>query len=340
MLCRTSTLRHEDSGVSLTTPLLIPSFSSKGFPRTKTTDTSDIQKTLATASEFLTEVFLVSAYDIYHKYIPEPSDLPCRPDLLFVDSGGYEISGSCDYSSPAYAPPHPKPWTPEKLEHVYDNWPREIPAVFVSFDHPDVRNPFAEQVANARELFQVRSQHLRLLLLKPESLEQTTLKKTLKSAATEPGDLRSFDIVGLTEKELGHSMIDRMCQVTKLRLAMDDADVRTPIHIFGALDPLSIWLYYIAGAEIFDGLTWLRYGYHEGVCVYNHNLGVLRYGVHVSDDGVKSRALSENLYALADLKQRMLVFESTQDFDKVGRHKDLLLDACDTWRTRFKGRFQ
>lgn len=331
MLCRTSTIRHANSGVSMKTPLLIPSFSSRGFA-------GEIGKILQTASEFLTDVFLISAYDIHHKHLPDPSNLPCKPELIFVDSGGYEISTDTEFSSPAPSP-RPEPWTAEKLESVLACWPERLPAVFVSFDHPDFRKPYGDQVEDARKLFRNHRQHLTLLLLKPESKEQSNLNKTIKAAVAEPGELGSFDIVGVTDKELGPSMIDRMCQITTLRLAMDDADVKVPLHVFGGLDPLSICLYYIAGAEIFDGLTWLRYGYKDGVCIYTRNLGILEYGLYERDDFVRTRALTGNYYALQSLQQRLREFEATGKFDKLQPHADLLSDAVDSMRTKFKGRF-
>ena len=294
MLCRTSTIRHKDSDVSLTTPLLIPSFSSKGFARSKTDGKSEIGKILATASEFLTETFLISAYDIFYKHLPNPSDLSCTPEMIFVDSGGYETSTDCDYSSVIDPVSNPEPWTTEHLESVFDNWPDHVPAIFVSFDHPDDQKTFAAQVADARRLFRGRRQQLTLLLLKPETKTQTTLDRTINSAVANTSELGSFDIIGLTEKELGRTMIDRMSQIAKLRRAMDEAGVKAPLHIFGALDPLSVCLYYISGAEIFDGLSWLRYGYRDGLCIYTHNLGVVDYGLHVRDDFVRSRSITDN----------------------------------------------
>ena len=152
-------------------------------------------------------------------------------------------------------------------------------------------------------------------------------------------ELRSFDIVGVTEKELGRTMLDRMAQIAKLRLAMDEAGVKIPLHIFGALDPLSVCLYYISGAEIFDGLSWLRYGYMDGLCIYTHNLGVVKYGLHVPDALVRSRTLSGNCYALQSLQQSLLEFETTRNFDKFGSHAKLIENAYDSLNTRFKGRF-
>lgn len=335
MLCRTSTIRHRESGVSLATPLLIPSFSSKGFAKDNRNGRSEIGKILEATGEILTDVFLVSAYDIYYSHVPSPSELPYRPELIFVDSGGYEISTDYDFSSVMVPLPKSENWTFEMLESVLDRWPDHIPAIFVSFDHPDVRKPFAEQVVDARSLFRRRRQQLTLLLLKPESEGETTLDSTIKSAVADAGELGVFDVVGVTEKELGRSILDRMTQIAKLRLAMDDAQVTCPLHVFGALDPLTVCLYYIAGAEIFDGLTWLRYAYHEGVCIYKHNLCAMKYELNLQDDSLQSRVLTENYYALQALQQRLKEFEKTANFGKLAPHEDLLKNAYDSLRTRF-----
>ena len=124
-----------------------------------------------------------------------------------------------------------------------------MPAAFVSFDHPKERKPFEDQVADAKRLFQEHWNHLRVLLLKPETRTQMTLGTVILSAVAKVEELDRFDIIGLTEKELGRTMLDRMSSIAKLRLAMDDAAIRTPLHIFGALDPLTVCLYYVSGAE-------------------------------------------------------------------------------------------
>jgi len=225
-----------------------------------------------------------------------------------------------------------------KFRSVLDDWPEEIPLVIVSYDHHDERKPVADQVSSARKLFRQHSQHIHLLLLKPQKSTQTLIDETLKSAIADAAQLGSFDLIGVTEKELGRSMLERMFRIACLRRAMDEADVTIPIHVFGSLDPVSVCLYYVSGAEVFDGLTWIRYGYEDGRCVYTHNLGVLKYGLGVSDNLVKSRAMADNYYFLQDLQRRLREFEATGKWDKLKPHAELVENACDSLATRLKRR--
>ena len=338
MLARSSTIRHKPTGVSLETPLLIPSFSSKGFARSKGDRKSEIGKILVATGEFLTETYLISAYDIYYQDLPKPLELPFIPEMIFLDSGGYEISTDRDYASVLDPVPAPEPWDLDKWASVVSDWPDELPLVAVSYDHHDERSSFLEQVELARKRFRNCKGHLHSFLLKPETPSAKTLNQALKSVVSNASELGSFDIIGVTEKELGRSMLERMTQIAKLRIAMNDAEVTAPIHVFGALDPLSVCLYFISGAEIFDGLTWIRYAYNEGRCIYTHNHGALNYGLHVKDDFVKQRAMTENLYCLEDLQRRLREFKITKKFEKLEPHEDFLSNAYDSLKTKLKGR--
>src|SRR5699024_2400896 len=80
--------------------------------------------------------------------------------------------------------------------------------------------------------------------------------------------ISNFDILGLTEKELGYSVIERCTNIYRIRLALEKANVNIPIHIFGCLDPLNILIYFLCGADIFDGLSWLRFSYSENKPMY------------------------------------------------------------------------
>lgn len=334
MFAKRSTILHKPSGVALQTPLLIPSFSSKGFARSKKDQKSEIRKILSTTSEFLTEAYLISAYDIFYGHLPKPKDLPCKPDLLILDSGGYEISTDRDYSAVIDPLPASEPWNLDNLRTVLNDWPEEIPTVIVSYDHHEERKPVAEQVVAARNLFQHYPKHLHLFLLKPETPSQTLLDEAIKSLLADAAQFGSFDLIGVTEKELGRTMLDRMVQISRLRRSLDEANVKIPIHVFGSLDPISVCLYFLSGAEVFDGLTWIRYGYEDGRAIYTHNFGALRYGLNQSDNLVKSRALADNYYYLQDFQRRLQEFETTKKWEKLAPHEDLAKNALDSLVTR------
>lgn len=336
MLCRSSTLCHRGSGVCLRTPLIIPSFSSKGF-RIPDTGKSEADKILRTAGDILTQCYLISAYDVHHGLLSHPKDLDVRPDLIFLDSGGYEVSDSYDYSVAVQAKTVPRDWGIETLAKFLDTWPDEIPAAFVSFDHPEHRRCFADQIKDARRLFKGRSDHLLTFLMKPESDGAMTLGSVLKTARAQCEEFAGFDIIGVTEKELGNSMLTRMANVAKLRTSLDEAGLSAPIHVFGALDPVSVCLYVLSGAEVFDGLTWIRYAYSDGQCVYRPNMAALKYGIHVKDDMWKGLMISENYYRLGDLQRSLQDFVSTGSFDKLKPHVGFLSAAWDTLQTKIRG---
>jgi hypothetical protein len=313
---------------------LVPSFSSKGF-KVSSEGRSEIETILASSANFLTETYLISAYDVGHKHLPAPRDLPFKPELLFLDSGGYEVSGDRDLSCVQESPPGKKAWTCQDLKAVLDDWPPEIATVLVSYDHPKERKPFVEQVAAARELFKGRP-HLWAMLIKPQSAREETLNESLAEAMARADELGSFDLVGVTEKEIGRSPLERMEKIARLRRAMDEAGLKAPIHVFGALDPLSACLYFLAGAEVFDGLTWIRYAYEDGRCVYASNNGAMKFGLHVRENEVKSRVMANNVYALQNLQQRLREFDATRDFNKLSPHNELLKNAADSLQAALK----
>ena len=331
---RRSALNHRASGLSLETPLVIPSFSSKGFGKIGQRKT-EVAQLLSTASEILTGVYLISAFDLHYEQIPAPRELPARPELIVLDSGGYETSDDHDLSA-VYRPELDlKPWTQEMLAGVLDRWPQELPAVFVSFDHHDSRRPVGEQLAAARALFKGRSDQLSCFLLKPETRDQSTLRDAVSVATARAEEMRSFDVVGVTEKELGSSPIERMKRIAILRRALDEAQAQAPIHVFGALDPASVCLYYLAGAEMFDGLTWLRYAFvrdrehNKDHCVYMHSYSVIQENLRLTDSKLRLRVIAENYYYLVDLQNRLRDFHATGDYAKLP-HSDFLRNACDS----------
>ncbi|MEP1035516.1 hypothetical protein [Ekhidna sp.] len=318
------------SGYQLETPLLIPSFSSKGFSfinkkiNKKTTEVSELYEVIPVAKELLHESTLFSAYDIYHRLLPEANEIYCT-ELTFLDSGGYETSQLYDYSGINKNDHGIKEWNKELYEKVLNSWPVEIPTIAVSYDHGKDRYPITDQVKNAKDLFKNHSNMLTNFLIKPESKTKDNLdvEVILKNINL----LRDFDIVGMTEKELGNSVQDRMVNVWKVRQSLDKNGMQEkPIHIFGSLDPITSVLYFLAGAEIFDGLTWLKFTYFDGVAMYTHNYSILddQLGIPTRDKTVKLNSLKNNINFLNKLKYILKDFAKTKDFEvfeKLGNKK-------------------
>lgn len=329
---RITTLAHP-SGERLQTPLLVPSFSSKGFGNSKD-GKSEIATIKNMADQFLTESMLLSAYDIHHKHIPLPDNAVTK--LTYVDSGGYETSDLQDLSTSFIQRVDRKEWNEGLHLEILMRWPHHIPAVFVTYDNAAEPKTLAEQINAARALIAHFPQQLVTLLVKPETKDQRFAQ--IKTLISHVEELAGIPIIGVTEKELGASFIERMTHIARLRGALDDAGMKqTPIHIFGSLDPISVCLYFLAGAEIFDGLTWLRYGYWDGAAMYLHNGAVLRGLIHKRDDYAKLAAIQQNIDVLDDLANRLRKFAWKADYRFLDPQGVWLQNAHEHFLTKIGG---
>lgn len=298
------------------TPLLLPSFSSKGFP--------EVRQIMGLMAEFITSPILISSYDIHYRLIPSKITFP---QLLFLDSGGYEARIEHDLSE-TYGKLHkPKPWNQRLHERVLRNWSSKWPTIAVSFDSPAKFLRLSKQIAVAAEMQQRYPHLLWELLVKPESAKDAFIP--LEKLIGQVEHLRGFAVVGITEKELDDSVFDAMTKIARLRTQMNASGIDAPIHIFGSLDPLTTVLYYLAGAEVFDGLTWLRFGYHDGKAIYYQNYAVLRDSV-----GLRRRTQEQyhdmwrrNYYYLQKLRTQMINFQRTGDLTHFGVIQPQLSDA-------------
>ena len=187
------------------TPLLIPSFSSKGFP--------EIDKIIRYTTELIDGVTLVSSYDLHYGKITAPLDFA---SLIFLDSGGYEASKETELSDFGGKEHRPKPWSQAMHEAHLAQWQPGVPSVLISYDHPKERIPVNEQIERAKAMAPGRDGFLREILLKPETTTQTLLQ--MPSIIANVHDLAGFDVIGVTEKEAGNSIIDRMKNIAELRL--------------------------------------------------------------------------------------------------------------------------
>ncbi len=292
------------SATAVNTPLLLPSFSSKGFPR--------VRQIMETMADYISDEVLVSAYDIHHKKIEDTFDFAT---LIFLDSGGYEASKDVELSETFETEHKIAKWTPQSYSAVIKKWKSKSPTVFVSFDHPNYKASTKEQITRAKKLPLNCSNHVRALLLMPETKasKRLRLKADIFPLIKE---MKGFSVIGVTEKEVGPTAIDRMINVAMLRRELDKHHVDLPIYVFGSLDTISTYLYFLAGADIFDGLTWLRYAFTDGDTIYRHAYGTMQLPLNTNSDVVEGRCWSNNYQYMQEMRLTMINFLADNDFSR------------------------
>jgi hypothetical protein len=302
------------NGQSLRTPLLVPSFSSR---------VPEIEKIFRASAEFLDKPFLISAYDIAKGNIHPPFDFGAP---VFLDSGGYETGPDADLSDVANEPAgSPEDWNLEQHREVIDAWDKRIATVVVTYDHPNVRLAFGEQIRAARAMAVARPNFGLELLLKPETRDQKFLN--IDSLADRVRDLSQIDAIGVTEKEVGNSVFERMLNIAKIRMALRRADQNMPIHVFGSLDSITTLFYFVAGADIFDGLTWLRYAFKEGHTLYRQDFGIGEFGIATKSPKVEALCWVKNYHYMKEMELEMRRFLNAHNFSIFRFHADTLRAA-------------
>lgn len=337
-------------GTAIETPLLVPSLSSKGFAPVEVGEGGEVPAPAGLLELFGADAFyeslLLSAYDIRYDQVLAPETLKngfasspyAIPQFLIIDSGWYEATLGSDIGEPYEETREPRKWTLELYSDTVESFDPELKAALVSFD---VHAPYEDQISAAQEFFADHSRFARTVMLKPPgtgSYHQNQIKRLVPHAE----ELRFFDVIGVTEKELGNTIVNRLKTIVELADALEQAGVEAPIHIFGGLDPLYTPLYFAAGAEIFDGLTWLRYGYHDGMGVYRQSLPLIKRQFDKRLPSATLDVQADNLDAIRELSRELKIFNDQNEDWNVLRHGVLLKPAHDALlsavRRRKRGR--
>ncbi|WYQ42427.1 hypothetical protein NST67_21085 [Bacillus sp. FSL W7-1321] len=290
--------------INYETPILVPSFSSKGFPHVK-----ELHNYL---KEKLTEVSLVSAYDLHYRYLE--LDQIYESDILIIDSGGYERNQEYDISDIYNSFYTAKEWNEDLYKKQIGMLRPVTDILLVNFDYQEAY-PLEEQIRLAQKHFDSFPNFASDFLCKPTSTDALTIDINSLTKCTHL--LSPFDVVGFTEKELGNSIFERASNIYKIRKGLEKAGLDTPIHIFGCVDPLSITLYFLCGADIFDGLSWLRFSFQKDSPTYLSHYALKHGFWDRSDNEVKTIGYIENLEILTSLKNRLITFAQSSDWDKL-----------------------
>lgn len=291
------------------TPLLIPSFSSKIL--------SDVNEAIRVMKEIIAESMLVSAYDIHHSTIETPIVFT---DFLIIDSGGYECNRRFVPQEGEISHIEPKEWSSdlynETLEKIEFN-DRITKTAIVNFDHPDIRESFDNQINKAEDFFKKWDSKIKIFLAKPEKKGERFLNIENIIKFIRVSDISIFDIIGFTDKELGPSLLERMASVVKIRNALNEKEMNIPIHIFGSLDTVTTPLYFLSGADVFDGLSWMKFYFQDEFVHYLNSGSSLFEGITMTEKQIATKTWVHNIGQIDKLQNSMMSYLGDYDLSKA-----------------------
>ena len=275
--------------LEVSTPLISPSFSSRGFPHV-----SDIWE------EFrhkLYGVCLVSAFDVAEGRIPPI--VAEMVNVVIIDSGLYETKNGSVESSYLHTPSSTVNWTRKQYREAVKSMGERNNVLLVNFDHVGC---LESQIVRASEDFSLAPYAAWDFLVKPgDETEWINVPKLSRHLE----ELKQFSVIGITAREAGDSFLKRCSSIVMLRDLLNDAGLDTPIHVFGAINPYEVLAYFFCGADIFDGLNWLRLAFREDGSVPIDESAMENMKWNLSDLDLLSGEWTNNLRFLYRLQEAM-----------------------------------
>ena len=280
-------------------PLFVYSYSSRGFPNL----VEHLEDSL-----FHVPSYLLSLYD-YQYIIPPKLILPEDSRIRIWDSGGYEtmVCPTCQYSESS------KKWN----ENIYIEAPNRIPwngfDILVSYDIPYESKCIQQQIERALHLYtKVKGTYTKNLLIHvPYNTDPHALAETLNPYTNE------FQILGLTEKEIAPTWAHGIYFINRLRSALSTLNTNQyiPIHIFGCFDFKTVTRFALGGADIFDGLTWLRHLFLNGETLYRRET---EYEVPVEQlltSNIDLSMMLHNVQSMEELRSNLIYAFYTNEME-------------------------
>lgn len=198
--------------------------------------------------------------------------------------------------------------------------------MLISFDEFTNENDLHTQIQLAKDFFSGFSEVATCFLAKPSHSGILTIDEFEDHIH----ELSAFDILGVTKEELGASLQARLANVVNLRQALTSCGIEIPIHIFGCLDPLSVWLFFLCGADIFDGLSWLRFAFYQEQAIYRNSWAILNRHIDLSHGDLALTVWLQNLRYLSAQRLHMIRFTREFRFSETPTDEGLLTSVLDS----------
>jgi hypothetical protein len=246
---------------------------------------------------------LVSAFDLYYDYL-SPKEIKVR-GLLFLDSGLYE---KVTYKNAG----HRVNWNEELFIREVDR----ITSVRqgLSLINYDYYGSLSEQINRAHALFKKYPSVGTDFLVKPSVRGRLIITDDIVKHIDQ---LSQFDVIGFSERELGSSPLERCVNLSRIRSSINRLGEDKPIHIFGCLDLLNVFPLFCCGADIFDGLCWLRTSYQNYLSIHTQNFAILNRLYSFSEADAEKISYIKNIEYLKRTTRKMMEFAGNHNFTNL-----------------------
>ncbi len=289
--------------VDVGTPLIVPSFSSCGFPQVA--NIYDLMK------DKLYGVCLVSALDIASRRIP--TDVTTDVNLVLVDSGMYEARNTASRQIDDCLLEPNSDWVRQQYLAIAGCIDSGANAILVNYDGIE---SIEQQIKQASEDFSHAPHAASDFLVKPESPSRLV---NVARLAEHTNELEQFNVVGITAREAGDSLAQRCRTIIMLRDALSDAGLNLPIHVFGAITPLEVLTYSFCGADIFDGLSWLRLRFSQNGSTVIEEAAFDLDMSRLTDFELRAMEWLNNLRCLYRLQESLRRYSMSKDLDELAQ---------------------
>lgn len=191
--------------------------------------------------------FLISSYDVYHNknrdsFIKEISRITEESIFTLMDSGNYE----------AY-------WNQDEKWNIidFDSILKDISVNFCfSFDvfwedQKNIENHVGDTITNSAMTVGMQKSGITIPIIH-SNVENFPIivRKVIEGINPQ--------IIGIAERELGASLLERAKTLKKVRGEIDRIERDIPIHLLGTGNPISLLIYTLCGADLYDGLEWCK----------------------------------------------------------------------------------
>jgi hypothetical protein len=90
------------------------------------------------------------------------------------------------------------------------------------------------------------------------------------------------------------------------------------------MDPISVLLYFICGGDIFDGLSWCKCGYLDGIAIYPDNFLILNKNWDEPENDCIIKMFGHNLDVLDRLKHQLIELTKKRDITVINFENGLM----------------